>query len=187
MKVTPLDIPDVLHIEPTLFGDARGFFLETFNAERYAGAGISMPFVQDNVSFSARGVLRGMHFQKPRTQGKLVMALVGEIFDVAIDVRVGSPTFGKWVGMTLTGERKNQLWVPPGFAHGFCVVSETALVSYKCTDLYSPKDEVGIRYDDPDVGIAWPMSPTSLSTKDASYPRLRDLPREQLFRHEGTA
>lgn len=156
MKITQLEIPEVVLFEPKVFGDARGFFMETFSASRYAEAGVDAPFVQDNVSSSPRGVLRGLHLQHPHAQGKLVQVLDGAVFDVAVDVRVGSPTFGKWVGAELTAENKRQLWVPPGFAHGFLVTGKRALFAYKCTDYYHPETELSVRFDDPEIGIEWP-------------------------------
>jgi dTDP-4-dehydrorhamnose 3,5-epimerase len=181
MHVEATDLPGVLLIEPKAFGDARGFFLETWNARRYVEAGLPGTFVQDNVSFSQRGVLRGLHFQNPHAQGKLVYVLQGEVFDVAVDVRPDSPTFGRWVGVTLSGQDHRQIWIPPGFAHGFCVTSETALFAYKCTDYYCPECEGAILWNDPDIGIAWPIETPSLSAKDAAAPRLRDVPRERLL------
>jgi dTDP-4-dehydrorhamnose 3,5-epimerase len=175
MKVTPLAIADVLLIEPDVFGDARGFFLEAFNARRYREIGIDLPFVQDNVSLSARGVLRGLHFQQPNAQGKLVQVLSGEVFDVAVDVRPGSPSFGRWVAATLTGTNHHQLWLPPGFAHGFVVLSESAMFAYKCTAFYDKASERSVRWDDPDIGIRWPVSDVQLSDKDARAPLLREL------------
>lgn len=175
MKVTPLAIADVLLIEPEVFGDARGFFLEAFNARRYREIGIDLPFVQDNVSLSARGVLRGLHFQQPNAQGKLVQVLSGEVFDVAVDVRPGSPSFGRWVAATLSGANHHQLWLPPGFAHGFVVLSESAMFAYKCTALYDKASERSVRWDDPDIGIRWPVSDVQLSDKDARAPLLREL------------
>ncbi len=180
MRVVPTEIPGVLVVEPRVFGDRRGYFLETFQARRYAEAGIAGPFVQDNLSFSQQGVLRGLHYQHPRPQGKLVWVLQGEVFDVAVDIRRGSPTFGRWVGVRLSAENKRQLWIPPGFAHGFCVVSETALFTYKCTDYYAPEAEGTIRWDDPDLGIGWPVAGPALSAKDAAAPRLREVPPERL-------
>jgi dTDP-4-dehydrorhamnose 3,5-epimerase len=181
MKVLTCDIPGLLIIEPKVFGDARGFFLETWNLLRYREAGIAEEFVQDNVSFSRRGILRGLHFQNPKPQGKLLEVLLGEVFDVAVDVRRGSPTFGKWHGLVLSSENKRQFYVPPGFAHGFVVLSETALFHYKCTEFYSPKDEMAIRWDDPDIGIEWPLKGPLLSERDAKGLRLRDTPPERLF------
>jgi len=174
MKVIETAISGVLIIEPKVFGDSRGFFLETFQANRYAEAGIPKPFVQDNHSHSARGVLRGLHFQKQYPQGKLVYVTQGTVFDVAVDIRKDSPTFGKWVGITLSAEKHQQFYVPPGLAHGFCVVSEQADFHYKCTDYYHQEDEGCIRWDDPDIGIDWPITHPLLSTKDANAPYLKD-------------
>lgn len=170
MKVTPLALPEVLLVEPKVFGDDRGFFFESFNRATFKTAtGLDLDFVQDNHSKSTRGVLRGLHYQlPPKAQGKLVRVLSGEIFDVAVDVRKGSKTFGKWVSATLTAENKQQLWVPAGFAHGFLTVSETAEVLYKTTDFYAPERERCIMWDDPVVGVAWPLRETpTLSPKDA--------------------
>ena len=169
MKVTPLAIPDVLLIEPKVFGDERGFFFESFNACRFAEAtGLDVQFVQDNHSRSARNVLRGLHYQSPpKAQGKLVRAVVGEVYDVAVDIRRGSPTYGQWVGEFLSAENKRQLWVPPGFAHGFVVVSEFAEFLYKATDYYAPAFERCIRWDDEQLAVRWPLAgPPSLSAKD---------------------
>jgi dTDP-4-dehydrorhamnose 3,5-epimerase len=176
MNVIKTDIPGVLIIEPKVFGDARGYFLETFSKKRYEEAGVPLQFVQDNLSFSSRGVLRGLHFQNPNSQGKLVSAAMGEIFDVVVDVRRGSPTFGRWLGVNLSSENNRQLWIPPGLAHGFVVLSETALFSYKCTDYYAPKDEHCLLWNDPDIGIIWPLSEDlKLSAKDQAGTRLKDM------------
>ena len=175
MKFLPTDLPGVILIEPDVFKDARGFFLETYHEKKYAEGGIPGPFVQDNHSYSARGTLRGLHAQHRKPQGKLVRAVEGEMFDVAVDIRRGSPTFGRWVGFTLSGENFRQLWVPPGFAHGFCVVSERVHVEYKCTDFYDRDDELAVAWNDPAIGIAWPIAAPTLSGKDASAPRLADL------------
>ena len=174
MNVLTCNIPGLLILEPKVFGDARGFFLETWNLQRYRDAGIAADFVQDNVSFSRRGILRGLHFQNPKPQGKLLQVLQGEVFDVAVDIRRSSPTFGKWHGLVLSGENKRQFYIPPGFAHGFAVLSETALFHYKCT-------EFAIRWDDPDIGIEWPLKEPLLSERDAKGLRLRDVPPERLF------
>jgi dTDP-4-dehydrorhamnose 3,5-epimerase len=163
-----------------VFADERGYFLEIFQAERYAGHGVTSPFVQDNLSFSKKGVVRGLHYQLQRPQGKLVMAVHGEVYDVVVDIRRGSPSFGSWVSTTLTGESGRQLYIPPGFAHGFCVVSDTATFLYKVTDYYAPGDEYGIRWDDPALGIPWPAAAPILSAKDRGYPGLREVPRELL-------
>ena len=182
MKTERLAIPEVVLVHPEVFGDSRGFFVETFHQPRYADAGITLPFVQDNMSRSTRGVLRGLHLQHPRGQGKLVSVVSGEIFDVAVDVRVGSETFGRWVGATLDETTRAQLWVPPGFAHGFLVLSETATVTYKCTDLYSPQHELSVRWDDTAIGIEWPLGDITpvLSQKDAAGRRLSEIPHSEL-------
>ena len=167
MNVTETSLPDVLLIEPRVFGDSRGFFLETFSAQRYAEAGIPDTFIQDNWSHSCRGTLRGLHFQIKHPQGKLVHVMQGEIFDVAVDVRQDSPTFGNWVGVTLSAENKRQLWVPPGFAHGFAVLSETADFVYKCTDIYAPEFERTLQWNDETIGVNWPIDGEPiLSDKD---------------------
>ena len=183
MNVIETKLPGVLIIEPKVFGDARGYFLETWQQHRYEEIGINDKFVQDNVSFSSRGVLRGLHYQNPHAQGKLVSVLQGEVFDVAVDIRIGSPTFGQWVGVSLSGDNHRQLWIPPGLAHGFCVVSDTVYFTYKCTDIYAPLAEGGIAWDDPDIGITWPLADVQLSEKDKAYPRLKDIPAERLPRY----
>ena len=175
MNVIATALPEVLILQPRLFGDQRGFFLETYQLSRYAEHGIGRPFVQDNMSRSGHGVLRGLHLQNPFTQGKLVTALRGRVLDVAVDVRVGSPRFGRHVAVELSEENRRQLWVPRGFAHGFVVLSETADFFYKCDDLYSPKDEVSIRWNDSAIGIDWGIEAPSLSAKDADAPLLRDV------------
>ncbi len=181
MKVTALAVPEVLLIEPRVLGDDRGFFFESFHVARYAEAGIAGPFVQDNQSFSQQGVLRGLHLQWPHhAQGKLVSVVQGAVWDVAVDVRRGSPTYGQWVGAELTDRNHHQLWVPPGFAHGFVVLSETARFSYKCTAPYSSADEVSIRWDDPTLAVQWPVRTPTLSGKDAVAPLLAELPPERL-------
>jgi dTDP-4-dehydrorhamnose 3,5-epimerase len=180
MKVTPTRLPEVLVVEPRVFRDARGTFFETWSAARYAEAGISGPFVQDNLSRSTRGVLRGLHLQHPHGQGKLVSVLDGEVFDVAVDVRTSSPTFRQWVGVTLSRDNGLQLWIPAGFAHGFCVLSDEATFHYKCTDAYHPECESTVRWDDPDLAIAWPVPEPVLGDKDRAAPRLADIPRERL-------
>ena len=177
MKVLTTSLPGVLLFEPRAFGDERGFFLETFQSQRYREAGVTLPFVQDNWSRSIQGTLRGLHFQEPRPQGKLVMVTRGSVFDVAVDIRRGSPTFGQWVGVELSDENRRQLWVPPGFAHGFCVTSEVADFLYKCTDVYFPEGDGGIAWNDPDLGIAWPVKSPLLSKKDAAAPFLKNAPR----------
>ena len=180
MIVERLEIPDVLLLQPRVFTDARGRFLETWHDERYAAAGLPPAFVQDNVSVSPKGVLRGLHFQHPNAQGKLVTVLAGSVFDVAVDVRRGSTTFGRWVGCTLSGESGHQLWIPPGFAHGFLVTSDEAVFAYKCTARYSAADERSIRWDDDAIGIRWPAAAPILSDKDAAAPLLRDCPAHHL-------
>ena len=172
ITVTPLGIDGLLHIQPRVFGDARGYFLETYNERDFARVDIRDRFVQDNQSKSTKGVLRGMHFQKTRPQGKLVRVISGEVYDVAVDLRSSSPTFGKWEGLRLSSELQNQFYVPPGFAHGFVVLSEEAVFAYKCTDFYDPEDEGGIRWDDPRLGIVWPDTGTfpRLSAKDLELP-----------------
>lgn len=181
MKVTGCDIAGLLVIEPKVFGDARGFFLETWNEHRYREAGLAVRFVQDNLSLSRRGALRGLHFQNPNSQGKLVSVIEGEVFDAAVDLRRSSPTFGRWHGVNLSGQNRLQFYVPPGFAHGFAVLSESALFAYKCTELYSPRDEVTLLWDDPDVGVRWPVSEPVLSEKDKKGLRLCELPQDRLF------
>jgi len=181
MKVLTCDIAGLLILEPQVFGDARGYFLETYNERRYREAGLDATFVQDNLSFSRRGILRGLHFQNPNPQGKLLQVLQGEVFDVAVDVRLSSPTFGKWHGLVLSAENKRQFYIPPGFAHGFLVTSETALFHYKCTEMYSPKDEMAIRWDDPAIGIRWPLKDPLLSERDSKALRLNDAPEARLF------
>lgn len=174
MQVTPTKLPEVLVIAPKVFGDSRGFFLESFHAERYAQAGIRQPFVQDNLSRSIQGTVRGLHFQEPNAQGKLVTVVRGAVYDVAVDVRRGSPTFGQWVAVELTELNHLQLWIPAGFAHGFCVISEFADFSYKCTDVYAPQSERAIAWNDPALAIPWPISHPLLSAKDAAAPKLAD-------------
>jgi dTDP-4-dehydrorhamnose 3,5-epimerase len=181
VKVSETELPGVLLVEPQVFGDARGFFTELYREERYRSAGIADVFVQDNLSRSARGVLRGLHFQHPRDQAKLVYVVSGEVLDVAVDVRAGSPTFGRWVSARLSGTNHCQLYLPVGFAHGFCVLSDEATFGYKCSAAYAPECERCVRWDDPEIGIAWPLEgPPSLSGRDAAAPLLRALPREHL-------
>jgi len=185
VKISSMSLPEVLLIEPNRFGDARGYFLEAYHQERYAAAGIQLDFVQDNLSRSVRGILRGLHLQHPNDQGKLVYVLAGEVFDAAVDVRVGSPNFGKWTGALLSSEDHRQLWIPPGFAHGFCVTSETALFAYKCTALYSVADELGVAWNDPAIAIPWPVAEPQLSGKDKGLPHLADIDPARLPRFEG--
>ncbi|MFZ5759213.1 MAG: dTDP-4-dehydrorhamnose 3,5-epimerase [Thermodesulfobacteriota bacterium] len=180
MKIVTTDLPGVLIIEPRVFRDARGFFLETYQAARYADAGIDRVFVQDNLSFSVRGTLRGLHYQIARPQAKLVQAITGAIFDVAVDIRRGSPTFGRWVGVELSAENRRQLFIPEGFAHGFCVLSDTAYFSYKCADYYAPDDEGGVLFSDPALAVTWPVAEPVLSSKDQLYPCLAEIAAERL-------
>ncbi|MBL1376553.1 dTDP-4-dehydrorhamnose 3,5-epimerase [Zobellella iuensis] len=175
MKVIETVLPGVLIIEPKVFGDHRGFFVETFQCERYREVGISQPFVQDNHSRSQRGVLRGLHFQRTRPQGKLVRVSRGAVYDVAVDIDPASPTCGQYVGVELNEENQRQLWVPPGYAHGFCVLSDIADFQYKCTDYYFPDDEGGLLWNDPTVAIDWPIAQPLLSAKDQQNPTLTQL------------
>ena len=184
MKVHAGKIPGVRIVEPSVHGDERGFFMESYSRDRYAEAGIPGEFVQDNVSLSAKGILRGLHLQHPNAQGKLCFVLEGEVFDVAVDVRVGSPTFGQWEGVTLSSENKRQLYVPPGLAHGFCVLSERAMFSYKCSDFYAARSEIGVAWDDPEIGIDWPIQSPRLSDKDQQNRRLQDIPTDTLPHYE---
>jgi len=180
MKVSPTTLPEVLLIEPDMYGDARGYFLESYHARRYGEHGIPGVFVQDNHSRSSRGVLRGLHYQYRYPQGKLVRVACGVVFDVAVDIREGSPNFGRWAGVELSGDNQRQLYIPPGFAHGFCVLSEQADFLYKCTDYYVPGDEYGIAWNDPGLAIDWPEMDYLLSDKDGKLPKLADtgpLPR----------
>lgn len=182
MKVTECKLPGALVIEPKIFGDHRGFFLEMYNEERYRAAGLSATFVQDNLSFSRKGVLRGLHFQNPTPQGKLVSVLQGAVFDVAVDLRRASPTFGQWFGLELDDIKKIQFYIPPGFAHGFVVTSDTALFAYKCTALYNPASEKSLAWNDPDLGITWPKGlDLQLSPKDQAGRRLKDFASDDVF------
>jgi len=174
MRVTPLEHPEVLLVEPDVFPDARGFFMETFHADKYALHGLPAMFLQDNHSRSVRGALRGLHYQLNHPQGKLVRVVSGEVFDVTVDIRKGSPLFGRWVGAVLSEENRHQIYIPPGFAHGFCTLSEQADFLYKCTDLYAPGDEYGIAWDDPDIAIEWPQLDYLISDKDLDNPGLSD-------------
>jgi len=181
MRVIETELPGVMLVEPRVFGDARGFFLESHSQGRYADAGIAPEgFVQDNVSSSRRGVLRGLHYQLPNSQGKLVHVLVGEVFDVAVDIRKGSPTFGKWIGVRLSDADHRQLYVPPGYAHGFAVLSDRALFTYKCTVYYDPAAEYAVAWDDPALAIAWPFDTPELSAKDRAAPPLAEIAVENL-------
>ncbi len=180
MKVVELALPGLCRIEPVVFRDDRGEFVELYHVERYAERKIGKPFVQDNMSCSTEGVLRGLHYQLGHPQAKLVMVVHGEIFDVAVDIRRGSPTFGKWDGAVLSSQNRHQLFIPEGFAHGFCVLGKTATVVYKCTDYYAPSEERGVRWDDPGLGIAWPVAAPILSDKDRAYAFLSNVPPEDL-------
>ena len=182
MKVSDTDLPGVVLIEPTVFGDLRGLFYEGWSESRYIDAGIPGPFVQDNVSQSTHRSLRGLHLQHPYGQAKLVHVLVGEVFDVAVDVRVGSPHFGQWTGATLSESNRHQLYIPPGFAHGFCVVSDSALFAYKCTEYYHRETEITVAWNDPDIGVRWPFADPTLSEKDRAGAILSTLT-EQLPRY----
>jgi dTDP-4-dehydrorhamnose 3,5-epimerase len=185
LKVTETRLPGVVVVEPKVFGDERGFFMETWNEARYEEAGFPVRFVQDNLSFSARGVLRGLHFQNPDQQGKLVQVLEGEVFDVAVDIRAGSPTFGEWEGVFLSSENKRQFYVPEGFAHGFLVTGDRALFSYKCTAKYNREAEGFVLWNDPEIGIEWPVeTPPILSEKDRAARPLGEIPVEQLPHYE---
>jgi len=180
LKTTPTDLPEVLLIVPDVHRDDRGFFVETYHAARYHEAGLDAPFVQDNHSRSGRGTLRGLHAQIARPQGKLVRVTHGEVLDVAVDIRRGSPSFGRHVSAILTGDGFEQLWIPEGFAHGFCVISETAELQYKCTDFYDPTSELTIAWNDPEIGIRWPIEEPLLSAKDRDAPNLSDCAPELL-------
>ncbi|RJR46413.1 MAG: dTDP-4-dehydrorhamnose 3,5-epimerase [Deltaproteobacteria bacterium] len=180
MKVTPTKLPEVLLIEPKIFEDARGHFLETYQADRYRDCGVPARFVQDNLSYSHHGVLRGLHYQLGRPQGKLVWPVQGRIFDVVVDIRKSSPRFGQWISMELDCTSCSQLYVPEGFAHGFCVLSAEAVVIYKCTDYYAPVEERGIIWNDTGLGIDWPVKDPILSPKDLVYPTLQLAGRDQL-------
>jgi dTDP-4-dehydrorhamnose 3,5-epimerase len=183
VKVTATRLPGVVIVEPAVHGDGRGFFLETYHQQKYAEAGLRESFVQDNHSHSRARTLRGLHAQLTHPQGKLVRAVKGEMFDVAVDIRVGSPSFGQWVGVALSGENFRQLYIPRGFAHGFCVLSQEVDVEYKCTDFYAPGDEVTIAWNDPEIGIEWPVADPVLSDKDRSAASLAEL-RARLPRFE---
>jgi dTDP-4-dehydrorhamnose 3,5-epimerase len=181
MQVIATSFPEVLIVEPKMYGDTRGFFVETYQLDRYAELGIRGAFVQDNLSRSGYGVLRGLHLQNPSTQGKLVSVMRGRVLDVAVDVRLGSPSFGRHVAVELSEDNCRQLWVPRGFAHGFVVLSETADFFYKCDNVYSPKDEIVVRWDDPEIGISWGIEKPSLSPRDAAAPLLADVKNLPLY------
>lgn len=186
VRVTTIEIPGVLVIEPNVYRDPRGFFVETHHVQRYEDAGMTERFVQDNYSRSVRDTLRGLHFQEPHAQGKLVMVVEGAVYDVVVDIRKGSPTFGQWYGAELSAENLRQMYIPPGCAHGFCVVSEAAAFLYKCTEYYSPNDERGILWNDPALGIVWPVSRPILSGKDRAYRTLAQMQAElPLYRAPG--
>ncbi|RYZ88740.1 MAG: dTDP-4-dehydrorhamnose 3,5-epimerase [Proteobacteria bacterium] len=180
MEVTKGKLLDSLIIQPKKFGDHRGFFVETYQEKRYFEAGLDKRFVQDNLSASTHGVLRGLHYQHTYPQGKLVSVVKGEVFDVAVDIRKGSPTYGQWQSVILTEDSMNQFWVPPGFAHGFCVLSEMAIFAYKCTDIYHPETEIAIRWDDPAIGINWPIKDLKISAKDEKGILLSEVPEDLL-------
>ncbi len=185
MNIIETGLQGVVLVEPRIFRDARGYFLESWSLARYNAAGIPAAFVQDNLSHSALGVLRGLHLQWPTAQAKLIAVQVGSIFDVAVDVRVGSPTFGQWAGAELTGDDHRQLYIPEGFAHGFVVTSGPAVVAYKVNAPYTPADELTVAWDDPDLAVAWPVAAPLLSSKDREGRRLRDIPPEQLPKYRG--
>ncbi len=176
MRISPTSLPEVLIVEPEVFPDSRGHFFEMWEEARYREAGITGPFVQDNISRSIQGTVRGLHFQEPKAQGKLITVLRGNIFDVAVDIRPNSPRFKQWVGVDLNCNQPRQLWIPPGFAHGFCVLSESADFHYKCTEYYNPSTERSVRWDDPDLAINWPIPNPVLSEKDAAAPPLSNAP-----------
>lgn len=184
MKIIETELPGCLVLEPRVFSDERGYFYESFNLDRMGEHGLSPRFVQGNVSMSRRGVLRGLHYQWPKPQGKFVTVLQGEVWDVAADIRPGSPTFGQWTAVVLNAENHRHFWIPPGFAHGFVVVSETALFSYLCTETYDPAADASVRWDDPALAIDWPVSSPSLSAKDAAAPLLSDIAADRLPRFE---
>ena len=185
MNVISAELENVLIIEPQAFGDDRGFFMEIFQKQRYRAAGIEPEFVQDNISHSMRNTLRGLHYQHPHDQAKLVQVLQGEVYDVAVDIRQGSPTFGRWVGVNLSAENRRQFFLPAGFAHGFCVLSTTALFLYKCSDFYAPEAEGGICWNDPDLDISWPVKTPILSERDSGFSPLRQVPAHRLPAYGG--
>jgi dTDP-4-dehydrorhamnose 3,5-epimerase len=180
MKVIETDLPGCVVVEPQVFGDARGYFFESFNSDKLAAHGLEPKFVQGNVSSSSKGVLRGLHYQWPNPQGKYVSVIEGEVWDVAVDIRRGSPTFGKWAAVVLNAENKRHFWIPEGFAHGFVVLSERAVFTYMCTATYDAKADAGIRWDDPALAIDWPVSEPQLSDKDSRAPLLADVAAERL-------
>ena len=182
MKIIETGIPSLVIVEPTVHGDSRGFFMETWNAARYEAVGLPGRFIQSNLSRSSAGVIRGLHYQNPAPQGKLVSVLEGRVFDVAVDIRSNSPTFGQWAGVELSGENHRQFYVPEGFAHGFCVLTETVLLSYLCTEVYHAEHDAAVAWNDPDIGISWPLKSGQLSEKDAAAPRLKDISVDSLPR-----
>ena len=184
MNVISTSLSDVYILEPKVFEDHRGFFMETYHYERFGKSGIDRMFVQDNLSYSVKNTLRGLHYQLHHPQAKLVQVITGKIYDVAVDIRQGSPSFGKWTGATLSAQNHHQMFIPEGFAHGFCVLSKTAHVLYKCTDVYHPDDERGILWSDPEIGIEWPVNNPILSERDRQYSPLKDIPRNQIFHQE---
>lgn len=184
MTFHPTPLAGVVLVEPRVFGDSRGFFMETYRADRFKEGGIDLPFVQDNHSRSLGNTLRGLHYQIEHPQGKLVRVVAGEVFDVAVDLRKGSPTFARWHGERLSADNRLQMYIPPGFAHGFCVLSEAAEVIYKCTDTYAPQGERAIRWNDPELAIDWPVANPLLSAKDADAPTLAEM-RDELFVYLG--
>lgn len=186
MKVTGSRLPGVLVIEPDVFTDGRGWFLETWSRRRYTELGMPEGFVQDSASMSRRGTLRGLHLQHPWGQGKLIQVMHGSVYDVALDVRVGSPSFGRWSSEILSADAPRQVYLPPGFAHGFCVTSETAVVSYKLTEVYRAEAELGVAWNDPDLAIPWPVDTPIQSTRDSGFPRLRDIPADRLPRADAS-
>jgi len=183
MNIVNLSIPEVKLVKPQVFPDDRGFFMQSYHEQQYREAGIEMPFVQDNRSRSSRGVLRGLHYQLEHAQDKLVSVTCGEVFDVVVDIRHGSPTFGKWVGEILSDKNHHQMFIPKGFAHGFCVLSEEVDLFYKCSDFYTPGDEYGVLWSDPEIGIEWSSMEVRLSEKDRQLPLLADIPRDCLPLH----
>jgi dTDP-4-dehydrorhamnose 3,5-epimerase len=180
LKVIKTNIPDVVVFEPVVFKDSRGFFMESYNQKKYKELGLKRTFVQDNFSHSSKGTLRGLHYQLNYPQAKFVFVVHGEVFDVAVDIRRGSPTFGHWVGELLSSENNRQIFIPEGFAHGFCVLSEAAVFMYKCTDFYHPEDDRGLNFSDETIGINWPIKAPILSDKDSALPMLHDLPEKLL-------
>ena len=185
MDVTRTQLDGILILEPKVFSDGRGRFLETWSKERYEEAGIGCQFVQDNISYSVKGTLRGLHFQNPHGQGKLVQVYKGKVFDVAVDIRLSSPSFGKWIGVELSEDNHRQMYVPAGFAHGFCVLSDSAIFSYKCTDYYTPSCEGGIIWNDPEIGIEWPVDKPLLSDKDMAYQTISEISEDKLPKYDG--